>query len=253
MPTYRLTSPIPVMIECPEAMRPPIEYVFNGEYESHHDGTGLDILDIGANHGKFAKNFAQLHRTRTNVWCFEPFEYNYTILESVLRRCGNTRVFRFALSDKPGPIELYVPFKQRSKRIVPGSAHIGIKPGAEILGTHTAPDVARVTIQADTLDAVVAREKPLRLDFIKVDVEGAEGLVFRGGRDTLARFKPTIYCEITPGHPENVGMTAPQVASELLELGYHIYAFPEDAAGPERAEGLVPLVRDYLFRHPGRV
>jgi FkbM family methyltransferase len=210
------------------------------------------ILDVGANHGKFAKNFARLHNGQTTVWCFEPFAYNYTLLEKVVGSMRNVRIFRTALSDKPGTVELYVPFKRKSGRIVPGSAHLGVKEGAEILGTHTAPDVARVSIPTDTLDAIVAREKPASVDFIKVDVEGAEGLVFRGGRETLNRFKPGIYCEITPGHPENVGMTAEGVMSELLALGYTVWAFPETYAEPQQVSGLTAGVRDYLFRHPAR-
>src|SRR4051812_16102275 len=46
---------------------------------------GATILDIGANHGKFAKNFAALHNGSCTVWCFEPLEYNYTLLESIVR------------------------------------------------------------------------------------------------------------------------------------------------------------------------
>ena len=60
------------------------------------------ILDIGANHGKFAKNFARLAGGSCRVLCFEPLEYNYTLLETVVRRYKNVRVFRIALSDKAG-------------------------------------------------------------------------------------------------------------------------------------------------------
>lgn len=213
------------------------------------------VLDVGANHGKFARAFAKLHGGNVKVWAFEPFTYNYTLLESVVSGLGNVRVFRVGLSDSAGSVDLFVPFKRKSKRIAPGSAHIGLKEGADtqaVLGTHTAPDVARVTIQTETLDALVAREKPASVDFLKVDVEGAEGLVFRGGRATLERFKPAVYCELVQGHPENVGMTVQSVINELTSLGYEMHAFPEDADTPRRVEGFEPACRDYLFRHPGR-
>lgn len=216
------------------------------------------VLDVGANHGKFARAFAKLHGGNVEVWAFEPFTYNYTLLESVTAGLGNVRVFRVGLSDSVGSVDLFVPFKRKSKRIAPGSAHIGLKEGAEkqeVLGTHTAPDVARVTIQTERLDDLVAREKPSSVDFLKVDVEGAEGLVFRGGRETLARFKPAVYCELMPGCPENVGMTVEGVIHELTSLGYEMYAFPEDADKPRKVAsvgGFEPTCRDYLFRHPGR-
>jgi FkbM family methyltransferase len=71
MPTLRLTSPIPVSIECPEAMQGAIEYVLAGEYESHHDGMGLDILDIGANVGSFAV-WAVRRWPGSRIRSFEP-------------------------------------------------------------------------------------------------------------------------------------------------------------------------------------
>lgn len=78
MPSYRFTAPIPLTLDCPEAMRPPIDYVFRGEYESHHDGSGLDILDVGANVGSFAV-WASLRWPGSRIRAFEPnpgtFEY----------------------------------------------------------------------------------------------------------------------------------------------------------------------------------
>ena len=54
MPHLSFTAKIPLTIDCPDAMAEAVRYVFEGEYESHHDGAGLDILDVGANVGSFA-------------------------------------------------------------------------------------------------------------------------------------------------------------------------------------------------------
>jgi FkbM family methyltransferase len=209
------------------------------------------IFDIGANHGKFAKNFAKLHDRSCTVWCFEPLPYNYTLLESIVRPYTNVRVFKLALSDRAGTADLFVPVKP-SRRILPGSAHLGDQANQERFGTSTAPDVARITIPTDTLDALAAREHLAALDFIKIDVEGAEALVFRGGLSTLSRFRPAIYCELQPGRPECLGMTVHDVVKELADLGYRPHTFPERAARPTPCQGFVPGVRDYLFLHPTR-
>ncbi len=209
------------------------------------------ILDIGANHGKFAKNFAALHNRSCTVWCFEPLPYNYTLLESIVRPYKNVRVFRLALSDRAGTADLFVPVKP-SKRILPGSAHLGDTSHIAGFGTSTAPNVARITIPTDTLDALAAREHLACLDFIKIDVEGAEALVFRGGRATLARFRPPIYCELQPGRPEVLGMTVHDVVKELTTLGYQPHTFPEHATKPTPCTGFTEGTRDYLFLHPDR-
>lgn len=213
---------------------------------------GGTILDIGANHGKFAKNFAALHDRSCKVWCFEPLEYNYTLLQTIVRPFSNVRIFKLALSDRTGTADLFLPVKTTSRRILPGSAHLGVESNANHFGTSTAPDVARITIPTDTLDAVAARENLSALDFIKIDVEGAEGLVFRGGRATLSRFKPPIYTELQPGRPECLGMTVHDVVKELTNLGYQPHAFDEDQTQPTPVPGYTEGVRDYLFLHPDR-
>jgi hypothetical protein len=49
MPLTRFRAEIPLLLDCPEPMQSAVEYVLKGEYESGHDGTFLDILDLGAN------------------------------------------------------------------------------------------------------------------------------------------------------------------------------------------------------------
>ena len=75
MPDTRFTAHIPLTIDCPEPMFSAVEYVFRGEYESHHDGprdgSSLEILDIGANVGSFAI-WASLRWPGSTVRCYEP-------------------------------------------------------------------------------------------------------------------------------------------------------------------------------------
>jgi FkbM family methyltransferase len=51
-------------------------------------------------------------------------------------------------------------------------------------------------IYADTLDAALAPEP--RLDVIKIDVEGAEYLVFEGAKESLRKHRPVIISEFFP-------------------------------------------------------
>src|SRR3546814_5280958 len=52
------------------------------------------------------------------------------------------------------------------------------------------------TVASDRLDDLVIRHD-LKPGLIKVDVEGAEGLVFRGAMETLNKFRPVILSELS--------------------------------------------------------
>jgi FkbM family methyltransferase len=53
--------------------------------------------------------------------------------------------------------------------------------------------VELIDVRTDRLDALLPPD--LKIDFMKVDVEGAESLVFEGGLDSLARSRPVIVFE----------------------------------------------------------
>lgn len=59
-------------------------------------------------------------------------------------------------------------------------------------GSNSLSDNGTQTVQVTTLDAYVREKNLERVDFIKLDVEGAELDVLRGAVTTLARFKPIL-------------------------------------------------------------
>ncbi len=209
--------------------------------------TGGVVFDIGANHGRFAKELARLHGGSCRVYCFEPLEYNYTMLETIVRRYENVKVLRVALSNAAGEAELYVPAKTKSRRISPGSAHLGDESSGADFGTSTARDVFRQTIVTDTLDDVVDREGIDRLDFMKIDVQGAETLVLQGGRKSVETHRPVIYCELTVGCTAHLGLTVDEPIRLLSELGYEMFVMDERTGHIDPCPGFRPEIRDYLF------
>jgi FkbM family methyltransferase len=67
--------------------------------------------------------------------------------------------------------------------------------------------------------------------FIKVDVEGAEGLVFEGAMNTIRRAKPIIAFEHGPGGADNYG-TGPADIFDLLTREAGLRIFDMDGNGP---------------------
>jgi len=210
------------------------------------------LFDVGAHHGRFAKQLARLHGGSGRVFCFEPLEYNYTLLESVTRPFRNVKIIRAALSDREGHANLFVPVKKASHRIGTVYAHLGDEAHSEFFAARSDRSVYRITIRTETLAAVVARERLERLDFMKVDVEGAESLVFKGGLASLQKHKPAIFCEICPGFPERLGLAAQDTVQQLLGLGYQMFAYDESRRSLEPRSDCRATLMDYLFLHPER-
>ncbi len=213
---------------------------------------GCVILDIGANHGRFAKHLAGLHAGECRVFAFEPLEYNRSVLRLAVGRRANVTIVPLALSTEAGQTELFIPYKKASKRFTHGSAHLGDRDSGVAFGTRTAPDVCRAVIDTVRLDDWASEQKLERLDLMKIDVEGAEPLVIEGGLESIGRFRPVIYAELIPGMPERVGRRVEDVIEPLLGLGYEMHASDEHGGVSATLDAWTEGVRDYLFVHPSR-
>ena len=95
-------------------------------------------------------------------------------------------------------------------------------------------------VQVTTLDEFVAERGIERLDFMKIDVEGFEERVLRGGERVLRELRPHILFELQPVTLERAGSSVERLAALLISHGYRLLQ-----ADRER---LVPLV---LSEHPG--
>lgn len=158
----RHTAHIPVEVEYPEILRNLANDVLSGEYESGHDGSGLKILDIGANVGFFAL-WASLRWPGSEIHCYEANPGTFPYLQRNTRRnplihCTHAAVF-------PGP-ERTMKFFSR----FPGDGEAGLTAYLyETFNANLAGDVHEVPVMkpADLPEA----------DIVKLDIEGGEGAV----------------------------------------------------------------------------
>ena len=84
-----------------------------------------------------------------------------------------------------------------------------------------------------TLDAFVAEKGIERVDFIKMDVEGAEPMVIAGARRTIERDMPIMMVEINPESLGEFHTTADDLIRTIISLGYDLF--------PVEPSGLLPL------------
>jgi len=139
------------------------------------------VADVGANIGMTAVLFSELAR---EVYAFEPAPSTYAFLKSNVEHagCTNVRTVNIGLGDRPEDLTLTFAVTNRSGGFVSGFIQ---------------PTAGHITenIRVETLDTFFSGDLP-RPDFIKIDVEGFEPRVIRGGLATLQAQRPTVVLEL---------------------------------------------------------
>jgi len=169
------------------------------------------VYDVGANIGLYTRLFANLGAGE--IVAFEPVASNLQLYRRNVALGGieqRVRCLPLALSDRDEEGQFQLDDVQSTSgtlnRVTGGAA----AEGRRNLGL--APKTERVLCR--TVDSLVAAAEVPPPDLIKVDVEGAEGLVLAGGLKVLATHRPRLLVEL---HGAEV---ARAVAERLLDLGY---------------------------------
>jgi FkbM family methyltransferase len=196
-------------------------YLFREDYEpelvllERFLEPGMTFIDGGANTGVFTFAAARMVGEHGRVMAFEPGQDCFAALKRSRRLNGfhHVALHNQALSDKCSTARLF---------------HHHNQANSFSLGGDTASQVAFEEVETTTLDRIVAAEDPPSVDLIKLDVEGAEELVLRGGREVLTRFRPTIIFEINPEACERLELAVDGVPTLLRRLGYRFCAIADE-------------------------
>lgn len=234
---------IRLMAPAEEARVAPIEVMNFGRYEPAEtrvmdllSAEARQILDVGANIGWYAVRFAKQHPD-AQVHAFEPMPVSHAFLQrnvALNQVGGQVRCYNYGLSQSNGSFEFF---------IAPTGGT-----NASLLNVAGAQDARVVVGLTLTLDQWVSNQQ-VHPDFIKCDVEGAELLVFRGGRETLLRDRPIVFAELLRKWAKPFGYHPNDMLAYFRELGYLCFAVGE--AGARRIEAVTDETPEtnYAFLH----
>lgn len=174
---------------------------------------GMTVVDIGANIGYFTTMFAALVGDAGRVIAFEPVTDNHLKLAAALRRNGQdhiTEVFKAAVSDAVGTC--VVSYARDSINM----GGIAIVPEG-----HVAPHPIRETVPTVRLDDIVGDR---RIDFLKIDIEGAEGMAFAGADRVLQHHRPILMVEFNGAQLARISnITSRDLFDRLVGQGYDAF------------------------------
>ena len=167
------------------------------------------VFDLGANFGIHSMLYSKLVGKKGRVFAFEPLPGNIADIREHIRinKIENIEVVGEAISDRKGIAEFKIAGHQTQGSLV----GIGRETG----------DLLRVN--TDTLDNFCSDHNVLP-DFVKIDIEGAEGIALAGFRERVAASFPFFAIDLhTPECDRQVGKF-------LSEHGYEVYRVNDDSA-----------------------
>ena len=155
------------------------------------------------------------------VVAFEAQEIIYYALAGniVLNNCLNARVRHAVLAENCG--EMAVPQPNYFLPASFGSLELCPRAETEFIGQPISYDAgACVPVPMINLDSLSFG----RLDLIKLDVEGMELAVLRGGRTTLARHHPIMLIEVTKSDKAAIDALLAGLDYTLFYVGFNVLA-----------------------------
>jgi FkbM family methyltransferase len=205
-------------------------------------------VDVGAAAGLYTLTLSQLTGPTGQVHSVEPLSFAHPAWSRLLGAHDRPNVARhtLALSAEPGETTLSVPIG----RLGPVTGRSFLTWQTDGLGSNAEFRAhADVLVPVDTLDRLCQRAAPTRLDFVKIDVEGAELHVLRGGAHTIETFRPNLLLEIEARHVARYRYTVQDVTQWLTSRGYTMHIWQH---GWQPTAVVCPHARNYLFRPPAR-
>jgi FkbM family methyltransferase len=175
------------------------------DYRGRTVRPGDVVIDCGAHLGSFVRRALQLGAS--TVVAIEPSSAKIVCMQRTFAAeiaDGRVRLVQLAVCDKDDKLWL-----AGAPLLTNSLAQSGRKPGQD-----------GEWVDVTTLDKIVEREHLDRVDFVKMDIEGAEVHALAGARGTITRFRP--FLAIAVEHTNDLAGNARNVLKtvEGFGLGY---------------------------------
>ena len=175
-----------------------------------------NCIDIGCHKGEMLDLILKFS-PRGKHFCFEPLPdlFQGLIQKNYPKNC---QFFDLALSRDKGETTF--------NYVISNPSYSGI---LRRRYDRTDEEDTTITVKTNLLDNVVPLDT--HIDFIKIDVEGAEMLVLEGAKRTIERCKPIVVFEHGLGASDVYGTTPRQIFLFFEQCGLHISLMRDWLAG----------------------
>jgi FkbM family methyltransferase len=175
---------------------------------------GATVADIGANIGWYSAHLAAKDKT-ARIYAFEPVPDTFKWLQMAIihNKLPNVVMEQLAIADCSGTMEIYV------DPTIAGAASAH----PTVYQDTSSPVLVPVT----TLDEYAATHR-LRIDAIKLDVEGGELAALRGAERVLTEHRPMVFSEMLRRHARAFGYHPNAIIALMKSHEYNCFRIADD-------------------------
>jgi len=201
------------------------------------------VIDVGANSGIYSFYLSYLVGSTGRVISFEPNEDNCDELVRLSKtmRISNIYLFKTALGDSEGKTIFNIPKNQKGL-LDDTRAYVS---SLSLKNDY----LIEKEVEVSTLDSVLTKyfaNDSVHIKFLKIDVEGYEYFMIKGGLNMLRKDKPIILCEIEEKWQNRYGKTSNSLISLILSIAnYEMFIYDRQKLRPARA--IVDGFNNYIF------
>ncbi|PJF41085.1 MAG: hypothetical protein CUN55_12040 [Phototrophicales bacterium] len=219
-------------------------------------------LDIGAHVGYYAQFLARLVGDNGKVLAFEPHPRTFQTLSANVQRYTPVTAYPLAVSDRSGKAELYDYLLMSASGSLHFDESLRNLQQSQISEYDIAPRANHFetqTFEVDTviLDEFLPQHGITQVDFIKMDIEGAEISALRGLKQIIQNSpRLNMIMEYNPQALKAFGYDPIEALQEVMALGFSSVAMINDDATltdlTDQQEQIVELT-NYLGQNMGVV
>lgn len=181
-------------------------------YKGIDTAVSYNIVDIGAQSGLYSL-FAK-YLPLSTFYAFEPFITTFELLNDNLKlnEITNVKTYNLAMSDKEGVSILNTSISHN---------------GLNTLGQNPLRfnDVCPINVNTTTLDLFFYN---IPVHYIKIDTEGYEYYILKGGKEIIKKYKPIIQIEYNITNMKQCNVTEDMINILIQEIEYKFISISEE-------------------------
>lgn len=171
----------------------------------------MTFFDIGANQGFYTLLAAKYVGLKGKVFAFEPVPREFRNLNwnILINRFQNIKAEPVALGVQEGFTDMFVCLDGKG-------AYSSLQPPSEKVRAKR----KLIKVPITTLDEYVQGNNISSIDFIKIDVEGGELSVLKGGINVLSKLRPVLMCEVSDKRTQQWGYSSSEIGCFVKKYKY---------------------------------
>jgi FkbM family methyltransferase len=177
----------------------------------------VTVVDIGAHYGYFSIFAAKNTASDSTIFSIEPSQQNFKNLKQSLSDCNikNVKPFQLAIGGENGTLDLFTG-RSINHSLIENYALLGKERNTQ-------------KVEVKTLEQFILDNEIERIDFLKMDCEGAEyAILFNTPRSVFDK----VYVISMEFHDmKNVKFTGNEIVKKLEENGFEIVKFEYERTG----------------------